>query len=277
MLGSFLFWARRRFPDFPGRQRLLAQADRWWGPFTVSTPDNVRLQAFAASFMDAMFLEDAPAAGTDRGIMAAEVARLGPGDVFVDVGANIGIYSILAARKVGPTGRILAFEPSPREFARLLANITLNDTLSVTPFPIALGAAPGFMDLHVAPTHTGLNTLRVSDSAAHAFRGAVVCPIPVMKFDDAIVPLLDGRPVKLLKVDVEGAELEVLSGMEAALARGLFARIVVEVTPDFLHAFGRTKAELYEFLGRFGYRPHFEQEAPQYDEVFTRDGADGHQ
>lgn len=271
MFGSLLFRARRNLPDFPGRQKLLAQIDRWWGPFIVTTRDDVRLRAFAASFMDAMFLDANPDAGSDREVMAAEVARLAPGDIFVDVGANIGLYSILASRRVGQTGRVLAFEPSPREFARLLENLTLNDAMSVTPFSVALGGAPGLMDLHIAPTHTGLNTLQISDSAAHAFRGARVHSVPVLTFDDAIAPLLAGRTVKLLKIDVEGAEMDVLIGMKAALAEGLFARIVIEVTPDFLRAFGRTKGELYDLLAGFGYRPQFERDAPQYDQVFARD------
>jgi FkbM family methyltransferase len=230
----------------------------------MTTQEGVRLQTYAASYQDAMLLDD------DRSLMTEELARLEPGDVFIDVGANIGLYSILAARKVGSTGRVLAFEPSSREFTRLLANLALNDARAVTPFSTALSSTPGFFEFHIAPTHTGLNTLKVSDATEHAFRNARVQTVGVLRFDDAIAPLLDGKRVKLVKIDVEGAEMEVLLGMESSLAAGLFDRIVVEVTPKFLTAFGRTKEALYQLLEKHGYRPLHSKDEWQYDEVFVR-------
>jgi FkbM family methyltransferase len=264
MFGFLLFLARKALPDFPGRQRLLAFADRCFGPFTMTTREGVRLQSYSASFMDAMLLDD------DRSLMTEELARLEPGDVFVDVGANIGLYSILAARRIGATGRVLAFEPSSREFTRLLANLEMNGARAVTPFSVALSSAPGFLELHVAPTHTGLNTLRVSDATAHAFRDARAQTVGVLRFDEAIAPLLDGKRVKLMKIDVEGAEMEVLLGMETSLAAGLFERVVVEITPKFLAAFRRTKEGLYQLMERHGYRPTHSSDEWQYDEVFVR-------
>jgi FkbM family methyltransferase len=264
MLGSLLFLARRSLPDFPGRQRLFSLADRCFGPFTMKTREGVRLRSYAASHMDAMLLDD------DRSLMTEELAKLEPGDLFIDVGANIGLYSILAARKVGSTGRVLAFEPSSREFARLLANLELNDARVVTPFSAALSSAPGFLELHIAPTHTGLNTLKVSDATEHAFRNARVQTVGVLRFDEAIAPLLNGKRVKLVKIDVEGAEMEVLLGMEASLAAGLFDRIVVEITPKFLTTFGRTKEALYQLMEKHGYHPSRRSEEWQYDEVFVR-------
>jgi len=275
MLGSLLFTARRRLPDFPGRQRLLALADRCFGPFVMTTRDGVRLQSFSASHMDAMLLDASAPAGSDMELLDEQIERLQPGDTFIDIGANIGLYSILAARRVGATGKVLSFEPSPREFSRLLANLRLNATQVVTPFSVALGTAPGFFDLHIAPTHTGLNTLQISDAARHAFGGDQVQRVGVVRFDDAVAPLLAGQRVKLMKIDVEGAEMDVLMGMEKSLAAGFVERIVIEITPKFLGAFGRTKDQLYDLMQRHGYaprehRPETPKEDWQYDELFVR-------
>jgi FkbM family methyltransferase len=275
MLGPILFTARRRLPDFPGRQRLFAFADRCFGPFVMAAKDGVRLQSFSASHMDAMLLDTSAPAGSDMELLDEQLEQLQPGDTFIDIGANIGLYSILAARRVGATGRVLSFEPSPREFSRLLANLALNEAGAVTPFSVALGSTPGFFDLHIAPTHTGLNTLQVSDAARHAFGGDRVQRVGVVRFDDAIAPLLAGQRAKLMKIDVEGAEMDVLMGMEKSLAAGFVDRIVVEITPKFLSAFGRTKDELYDLMERHGYAPReHRKEAPkeewQYDELFVR-------
>jgi hypothetical protein len=66
--------------------------------------------------------------------------RLAPGDVFVDVGANMGYYSLLAARRVGPAGGVVAIEPSPPIFAKLTANLALNPGAAVRPVQAAVGA-----------------------------------------------------------------------------------------------------------------------------------------
>jgi hypothetical protein len=92
----------------------------------------------------------------------------------------------------------------------------------------------------------------------------------VTRFDDLVPRLLGERRVRLLKIDVEGAEMAVLLGMRGSLRHGLFERIVLEVTPDFLEKFGHSKTALYALLEECGYQPRFRSEASQYDEVFER-------
>jgi len=218
--------------------------------------------------MDAHYFDPAHQEASDATILAKEIALLGEGDVFIDVGANIGYYSILAARRVGARGLVMSFEPSHREFTRLLANLALNGCTSVVPVSVALGSAPAIAELHIAPTHTGLNTLHVSSAAAHAFRNAAAQRVLVPCFDDFVAPLLGERRVRLLKIDVEGAEMDVLLGMRESLQRQLFERIVVEITPRFLENFGRSKEALYELLESCGYAARFRSQEWQYDEVF---------
>ncbi len=90
---------------------------------------------------------------------------LRPGDVFFDVGANVGIMSLTAARWVGPLGRVYSFEPSEREHRTLIHNLELNRAINVTPIRAALSNHVGLATLRVATSgHGGLNTL-----------GGVVC------------------------------------------------------------------------------------------------------
>ena len=220
--------------------------------------------------MDAHYFDPRRASSSDTAILTTEIARLQEGDLFIDIGANIGYYALLAGRQVGATGLVLAFEPSPRELSRLLKNLVLNARNNIIAFSLALGAEPGLLDLHVAPTHTGLNTLQVAGSAAPAFHGASAHRVPVARFDDLVPPLLGNRKVSLLKIDVEGAEMAVLLGMQASLRTGLFERIVVEVTPEFLEKFGHSKTALYALLEGCGYQPRYRGETWQYDEVFER-------
>ena len=85
---------------------------------------------------------------------------LKPGMVFVDVGANDGYYTLFAARRVGPSGRVVAAEPSSRERAHLQRNLGRNGLDNVTVVPAAIGAATGLADLHLAHgVHAGHNTL----------------------------------------------------------------------------------------------------------------------
>ncbi|MCZ7612749.1 MAG: FkbM family methyltransferase [Ignavibacteriaceae bacterium] len=77
----------------------------------------------------------------------------------MDVGANIGFYSLNASRIIGNSGRVYSFEPSVREYIRLLNNIRINDVKNIIPYNFALCDKQGEFVLSTAKTHTGLNTL----------------------------------------------------------------------------------------------------------------------
>lgn len=81
--------------------------------------------------------------------------RMRPGMTFLDIGAHVGYFSVLAGRLVGPRGLVLAFEPDRRNYELLLANVWRNGLASVACFPWAVSAASGFVDLHLSETNTG--------------------------------------------------------------------------------------------------------------------------
>jgi FkbM family methyltransferase len=141
---------------------------------------------------------------------------LQPGMTFLDIGANEGIYSVFAARRVGAEGTVWAFEPSRRELDRLRCNLELNG-LKVRVFPLALADSAGRADLRVAGyEHEGQNTL-----GAFAYAGVEAArtePVDLMRLDDVVEqnPL---RRLDAIKVDVEGAELRLFQGATATLMR----------------------------------------------------------
>jgi FkbM family methyltransferase len=141
---------------------------------------------------------------------------LQPGMTFLDVGANEGIYSVFAARRVGAEGTVWAFEPSRRELDRLRCNLELNG-LKVRVFPLALADSAGHADLRVAGyEHEGQNTL-----GAFAYTGVELArtePVDLMRLDDVVEQNPLGR-LDAIKVDVEGAELRLFRGATATLRR----------------------------------------------------------
>ncbi|HEV8065830.1 MAG TPA: FkbM family methyltransferase, partial [Acidimicrobiales bacterium] len=142
---------------------------------------------------------------------------LGGEDVFVDVGANAGLYSLAAARIVGARGRVLAFEPSRRERELLEANVARNGLANVVVDARAVGASDGdLVVLHVADAeHGGHNTL--GSLVYDAVEVVDEQEVTLTTLDTALSEQDRGR-VSVVKIDVEGAELGVLAGAEKLLS-----------------------------------------------------------
>jgi FkbM family methyltransferase len=169
---------------------------------------------------------------------------LRPGDSFADVGANIGYFSLLGAQLVGPEGKVYAFEANARTFALFEANLALNRAANVTPHLVAVGEAPGTVWIaHEEEGNAGAD-FTVSEDPGH---GAAV---PVSRLDSLIA---DPR-LRLIKLDIEGAEAKAIRGADALLWRAAAPDLIFEFTPAFLARGGDNPAELLTFLGSRGYR-----------------------
>ncbi len=132
------------------------------------------------------------------------------GAVFVDIGANEGFYTVFAANLIGPRGRVIAVEPSPREYGRLDRNIALNRLTNVTLVARGLGARPGKARLHIAdPEHNGQNTLGDFGHTGVTAVGHVDIELTDL---DSLAQELSLDEVDLIKIDVEGAEFAVIRG-----------------------------------------------------------------
>jgi FkbM family methyltransferase len=192
---------------------------------------------------------------------------LRPGDVCVDVGAHIGYHSLLASRLVGPTGRVLAFEPGARHRAMLEENLRRNGGDNVTVFPLGLSDAAGEVVLHRGPGwNSSMGSLRPVEGSLGEER------IALARGDEVIEPALWDR-VRLVKIDIEGAEAAALSGLEGLLRRRRPPYIVVEVTDTFLRELGSSEEALLSFMEARGFSVKRLNEPPvkglrQFDALF---------
>jgi FkbM family methyltransferase len=157
---------------------------------------------------------------------AAFRSLLADGDVCVDVGANVGYYTLLASTLVGPRGHVYALEPAPDTFATLRANLALNVVSNVTALAVAAGPEEGRAPLFRPPSgNLGRSSLRrPSDVPSRPDRAAVeVRPLSAVIADSHL------RRLRLVKIDVEGFEVEVLRGLEPVFERGLRPAVLVEI------------------------------------------------
>jgi FkbM family methyltransferase len=172
------------------------------------------------------------------------------GMVFVDAGANEGLYSMFASRCVGPSGRVYSFEPSQREFQRLSCNIQLNGLENVHAVQAALAEVPGELELSIADSsHAGQNTL-----------GKFTYQVQLLRTERVSARTLDAFAAEsgltrldVLKLDVEGAERRILEGSRTVL-RELRPMILFEASDAALKAQGSSVPDVLDFLRSQNYR-----------------------
>ncbi|KUO20254.1 hypothetical protein AQJ91_15895 [Streptomyces dysideae] len=166
---------------------------------------------------------------------------LRPGDGFIDGGANEGMFSLLAAQLVGPSGAVHAFEAVPTYVRRLRHNVRANSLGWVTVHDMAVGAEPGSVRFVINGSGSRLRT--EADPL-----GAGV-QVGLGRLDD----VLPERPYAMGKLDVEGAEHLALSGATRLIARGEPAVWMLELVDKFLDRFGSSSREVRQWLQDHGY------------------------
>ena len=178
---------------------------------------------------------------------------LRPGMTFVDIGANEGLYTLFVASRVGPSGRVVAVEPSSRERNLLEANLARNRLHDVTVVPHALADAAGSAELKIASgEHGGHNTLGqfIYESDALAARENVT-----VETLDGLVTRLGLDRADVIKIDVEGAELKLLQG-----GRGLLSQrhpvLLIEANEQALRQQGASTAAVVDLLRALDYQIH---------------------
>jgi len=177
--------------------------------------------------------------------MFAMAKLLAPGMCVVDAGANEGLFTILAARIVGESGAVHAFEPSPREQGRLHANLAVNHLANVKVHHAALGRALGKSTLRIAgASHSGHNALGGFIYAGTVLEESV--EVDVVTLDQAMREQKVTR-LDLLKIDVEGSEVEVLKGADEVL-RTLRPVVLAEAQDESLRRMGSNVGELLKLL-----------------------------
>jgi FkbM family methyltransferase len=156
--------------------------------------------------------------------------ELRPGDVVLDVGANIGVFTLLAAQLVGPQGRVVSYEPDPDNLVLLRDNISMNYVARwVDVVPQAVAADAGAVTLHRTLRFQGNSSLVEHDAgyrAAFAVDEHDTVTVEAVTLDAAAG---DFARIDLVKIDVEGAEHLVLAGMQRLLESGVIRRVSVEI------------------------------------------------
>jgi FkbM family methyltransferase len=178
-------------------------------------------------------------------VQAALAELIEPDQVVYDVGANIGFFTILCSRLVGPQGKVYAFEPIPENLATLRHNVALNGLSNVVVVDKALSSQTGTAQMFVSPW-SAFHSLNVEGATKQDNHGAEAGEMEVQTI--TLDEFLQGDGVRapdLLKIDVEGAELIVVQGMAETL-RTAQPLLLVE-----LHD---TKLDYIEFVDSIGYR-----------------------
>jgi FkbM family methyltransferase len=196
--------------------------------------------------------------------------RLAPGDTLIDVGANIGYYSLLASKLVGSTGTVLAIEPSPEIFALLVDHLTRNAADNVRAVRMAVSDRRETLKLFKGPVwNRGLATThlkidKLSDERAASMKRALGSPADFsFEIEVQAAPLGEiaredeMQRARIIKIDCEGAEW--------AVSRGLIPRlgsmrddleIVIEVIPEYLLAYDKTPQDLLGLFSDAGFHAY---------------------
>jgi FkbM family methyltransferase len=234
------FQQRRRIWEYFNHKRLQAPlCFPWYGGlrFNLYLGTDLSRQLFIAGCVE-------------PNVFAVLDRLLQPGMVFVDAGANEGLFTLFASQRIGDAGRVWAFEPSEREFLRLQANLRLNGRQNVRAFRMGLAERDGEEALAIADFgHEGVNTL-----GAFAHEGISLLRterVPVRKLDDLIRDANVER-IDVLKVDVEGAESRVIEGARDVLAEHRPV-VLFEAFDPCLRLQGSSAASLTRRLSSFGY------------------------
>lgn len=171
---------------------------------------------------------------------------LKPGDVFLDIGANIGYYTVIASVVVGDSGKVFSFEPDPDNFALLESNANLNSLKNACLVNAALSSATSAGALYLNPENCGDHQVHDPDGS----RDRV--PIQLLHGSDFLEQHISS--VNFIKIDTQGAEVEVLSGLLPLIKKALPSlSMITEFWPFGLARAGHAGEELLELLLEAGF------------------------
>jgi FkbM family methyltransferase len=174
-----------------------------------------------------------------------------PGDVVFDIGANVGFYTLLAARLVAPTGIVVAFEPVARNIRYLRRHLEMNGCSNVRVFAAAVSDQVGTANFEAGPSHSEGHLITDDSPASSAYSVSLVTLDRLVAQRETPIP-------QLIKIDVEGAEYAVLRGA-TDLLRSARPQILLSTHSTAL------RHQCTEYLTRMGYdvRPMRDHDSPE--------------
>jgi FkbM family methyltransferase len=235
-----------------GRYRAMHRLCRKPPPaFLMQMPEDIGGYSFHCDLRDAISREVCFAGHYEPQETALVQSILQSGMSFVDVGANWGYFTLLAASLVGPTGRVLSLEPDPRLFPILQENVRRGELNQVTVLQVAAAHEPGTLMLAGYAEDGG--NFGVSRIVANSGEEHQVFQVRSDSLDRILHPQ-GFSSVDLLKMDIEGAEAFAIAGLENSLAEKKIKRLVLELHPAQLAEHGSSITAIVQILQNAGYR-----------------------
>jgi FkbM family methyltransferase len=183
------------------------------------------------------------------------------GDTFIDIGANVGMATLVGARAVGAKGKVIAFEPNPEPYKLLSASCARNGLSQVELVNAAITEQSGTMQMFVPLENHGEGSF---GSQAKAKAGHT---IKVRTVDGAFLDILEN--VKLIKIDVEGYEVQVLQSICGILQKN-DSIFITEVAPQLLRSSGQSAQALMRWMEAYGYTPfRYSRKSGRYQVFLT--------
>lgn len=203
--------------------------------------------------------------------------HLRPGDVFIDVGAHIGWFTIWASRFVGATGKVYAIEPEASNYELLKKTILANDCRNVVTHQSAVAEHDGETVFYINQDNDGGHSLW--DCSLHDFnqktrKQPTSVLVPCTTLDSFCLARKTGS-IRMVKIDTEGAEVSVLRGTSELLSMAAIDYVICEVHSSGLELMGSSADELQSFMESKAYRlVHKDQveDGCVYNVMFAREG-----
>lgn len=165
-------------------------------------------------------------------------------DVFVDVGANIGYYSLIASKLVGTQGAVLSFEPETLNFKLLEKNIAVNALTNVKLFHAGLGSQNGSIDFYISPDNRGDHRAFNSDN------NRTKTSVNMLVGDE----ILENKKVDFIKIDTQGYELDILKGLRKTITNNQqHLKMIIEFWPFALKENGHSAHALLEEIASYDF------------------------
>lgn len=168
------------------------------------------------------------------------------GDTVVDIGANIGYYTLIASKLVGKTGKVFAFEPEPKNFKILSENVKLNGRNNVVLENKAVSNATGKNILYLYSS-IGNSFYQLNDSS-----NAKKIEVDTIKLDNYFSNY--HRKINVVKIDVEGAEFKVFRGMRSLIRKNPNLIIFTEISQKISKVSGENLEDYFDLLVKYGFR-----------------------
>jgi FkbM family methyltransferase len=238
--------------DFQKREddKIIQAASESWnklfnknGLFEFNLNNDVKINLYKDSVLSKLIYDGFEKEETDY-----VVSVLSEGDIFIDVGANIGLFSLLASKIVGNEGKVLCFEPAPITCSRLKENVKLNNLKNIDIRNIGLSNKKGELIFYVSKNgHDAWNSF--AQSQDNKLESSIQVPVSTL---DIEVKDVDKSRIKILKIDVEGWEKFVLYG-----GKDFFVNynpiVMVEFTEENTFNAGYPVYDIYNIMEEFGY------------------------